>query len=458
MICYTIFKQECCRKSCTLFFRENPLKIVRGSGQYLYDEQGNEYLDCINNVAHVLAHLDIATPHVVNAAAVQNSLLCTNSRFLHDNIVSYAKRLISYFPENLSVCYFVNSGSEATDLALQLARSHTGRKDVIVLEDAYHGHLLSAMNVSPYKFRKINGHKQKKWVHVTPLPCRYRGKFQADQYSDYDSAYAKDFEMLVQDMQARGYPPGAFLAEALPSCAGQIIPPKWYFKNTFAAVRAAGGVCIMDEVQTGFGRIGHHMWAFQLHEVEPDIVTIGKPIGNGHPVAAVVTTPAIAQSHSAIGTGYFNTFGGNPVSLAVTNAVLDVIEKEKLQKHAKEIGEFMLHQLLSLKSRHILIGDVRGVGMFIGIDLVSSPLTKQPATEEAQWILRRLKLRRILMSTDGRHDNVLKFKPPLVFSKDDGKKLIGILDEILTEAERKFGYKSESLGSHSTSDKEDNSC
>ncbi|GFS39297.1 ethanolamine-phosphate phospho-lyase [Trichonephila inaurata madagascariensis] len=381
-------------ESCTLFFEQDPLKIVRGEGQYMYDENGKQYLDCINNVAHV-GH---SHPRVTRAATEQMSLLCTNSRYLHDNLVLYAQKLIATFPPKLNVCYFVNSGSEANDLALRLARAHTGHEDVIVLNGAYHGNLSTSTDMSPMKFEKISGGK-KDYVHVAALPCSYRGEFTKEEYGD-----AVGQKISRQSLQIR--------------------PSSW-------------GVCVADEVQTGFGRVGKHMWAFQLQgeDICPDIVTIGKPMGNGHPVAAVITTKEIARNFKGLGVSYFNTYGGNPVSMAIANAVLEIIEDEDLMTHADVIGQKLIDDLKDLQTRHQIIGDVRGVGFFIGIDLVKDRISKAPATEEAAYIIARMKQEGVLLSAEGKYENVLKFKPPMVFNEENAETLVKKLDSVLTEIE-----------------------
>lgn len=430
--------------SVTLFFKKNPIKIVRGEGQYMYDEKDEQYLDCINNVAHV-GHCH---PHVVKAAAEQMGQIYTNSRYLHDNIVIYAKRLTEYFPKELSICYFVNSGSEANDLALRLARCHTKQKDVISIDGAYHGHLTSTIDMSSYKFTKINGGKKKKWVHVAPLPCSYRGRYTLDDYSadEIGKLYADEVHTLIKNAKVAGRSIAAFIGESMISCGGQVLLPKDYLKNVYKYVRDAGGVCIADEVQVGFGRVGK-MWAFETQGVVPDIVTIGKPMGNGHPVACVVTTQEISKSFERIGTEYFNTYGGNPVSLAVANAVLDVIENERLSEHAVQVGESMMKDLYQLKDKYSVIGDVRGMGLFIGIELVTSRVTKEPATMLAEYVVSKFKEQRILMSTEGKYGNVLKFKPPMVFNHENAKHLLEKLDEILQEVSNSVQARTSSLSS-----------
>ncbi|XP_067422592.1 5-phosphohydroxy-L-lysine phospho-lyase isoform X4 [Emydura macquarii macquarii] len=427
--------------SCKLFFPEDPVKIVRAKGQYMYDEHGKEYLDCINNVSHV-GHCH---PDVVKAAHEQNQLLNTNSRYLHDNLVDYAKRLSKTLPEKLCTFYFLNSGSEANDLALRLARHYTKHEDIIVLDHAYHGHLTSLIDISPYKFRNLEG--QKEWVHVAPLPDTYRGIYRED-HKDSVSAYANEVKKIIEQAQKKGRKIAAFFIESLPSVGGQIIPPAGYFQLIAEHVHKAGGVFVADEIQVGFGRVGKCFWAFQLQgeDFVPDIVTMGKPMGNGHPIACVATTKEIAEAFADTGVEYFNTFGGNPVSCAIGLAVLDVIEKEHLQAHATQVGNFLMELLNQQKVKHPIIGDVRGVGLFIGVDLIKDQGKRTPATEEAAYLITRLKREYILLSTDGPGRNVLKFKPPLCFTMDNAKLVVDKMDEILTDLERE--KTSEPVGKH----------
>uniref|UniRef100_U3KM93 5-phosphohydroxy-L-lysine phospho-lyase n=1 Tax=Oryctolagus cuniculus TaxID=9986 RepID=U3KM93_RABIT len=396
-------------------------------------------------------------PLVVQAAHEQNQVLNTNSRYLHDNIVDYAQRLSETLPEELCVFYFLNSGSEANDLALRLARQYTGHQDVVVLDHAYHGHLSSLIDISPYKFRDLDG--QKEWVHVAPLPDTYRGLYREDHPSPA-AAYASEVERVVRSAQERGRKIAAFFAESLPSVGGQIVPPAGYFSQVAGHIRRAGGLFVADEIQVGFGRVGTHFWAFQLQgqDFVPDIVTMGKSIGNGHPIACVATTQAVAKAFEATGVEYFNTlarcgffspltpcglpiifhlwqFGGSPVSCAVGLAVLDVLEKEQLQAHATCVGRFLMELLRQQKAKHAIIGDIRGAGLFIGVDLIKDKATRTPATEEADYLVSRLKENHILLSTDGPGRNVLKFKPPMCFSLDNAQYLVAKLDAILTDME-----------------------
>ena len=407
---------------------EQPLNIVRGIMQYLYDEDERQYLDAVNNVCHV-GHCH---PAVVQAAQQQMEVLNTNTRYLHDSLVEYAKRLCETLPDELSVCYFVCSGSEANELALRLAKTHTGGTDVIVIDGAYHGNTSALIDISPYKYKGPGGAGAPDHVHEVVMPNVYRGP-----HRDPGTAgeqYAEHVKEAVTDVSRKGEKLAAFFCESLLGCGGQIVLPDRYLQHAFHHVREAGGVCVSDEVQVGFGRVGTHFWGFETQGVVPDIVTLGKPIGNGHPLGAVVTTPEIAASFDN-GMEYFNTFGGNPVSCAVGLAVLDVIEHEGLQEHALAVGDRLKVGLERLKEHHDAIGDVRGMGLFLGVELVTDRETQEPATMLARHVIEDLKCRGILLSTDGAFDNVLKIKPPLVFSQLNADLLVKTLDEVL-EASR----------------------
>ncbi|XP_071107768.1 ethanolamine-phosphate phospho-lyase-like isoform X1 [Haliotis cracherodii] len=422
--------------NCALFFPSDPLKIVRASGQYMYDESGKQYLDCINNVCHV-GHCN---PKVVEAGANQMKVLNTNSRFLHDNIVMLAKRITSTLPKGLSVVYFTNSGSEANDLALQLSRYHTKAKEIIALERAYHGHVISLMSLSTYKMDRLQDGASMipDFVHVASCPDTFRGKYRDCDYSmeELGQKYADDIKDIIDDIHKDGKNVSCYLAESIQSCGGQVIYPPGYLKKVFQYVREAGGVCIADEVQVGFGRAGSHFWAFETQDVVPDIVTMGKPMGNGHPIAAVVTTPEVAASFMSAGVEYFNTFAGNPVSCAISLAVLDVIQEDKLQENAVKVGGYYLDKLKKMKPCYNIIGDVRGVGMFVGIDLVKDHKTREAATKEAEYAITRLKEKGILYSRDGPDRNVLKFKPPMCFTTEDVDNLCTALSEVFEEMEK----------------------
>jgi 4-aminobutyrate aminotransferase-like enzyme/Ser/Thr protein kinase RdoA (MazF antagonist) len=412
--------------SLSLAYRE-PLHIVRGWKQHLFDVGGQAYLDGVNNVCHV-GHCH---PRVVAAARRQMGVLNTNTRYLHANIVEYAGRLVATLPEPFSVCFLVNSGSEANDLALRMAHAYTGRDDLIVVEGAYHGNTAAAVAASSYKFDGPGGEGPAPYVHSVPMPDDYRG---AHRRSDPERGlrYAEAVAQAVRTTQDRGSGPSAFICESLLSCGGQIELPPGYLTAAYGFVREAGGVCIADEVQVGFGRVGSHFWGFETQGVVPDIVTLGKPIGNGHPLAAVVTTPAIARAFDN-GMEYFSTFGGNPVSCAIGLAVLDVIEDEGLQSHALRVGEHLLSGLRSLMKDHPSVGDVRGRGLFLGVELVADPERREPSPDVAAYVVERMKHHGILLSTDGPDHNVIKIKPPMPFTEMDADRVAEVMSAVLSE-------------------------
>ena len=404
-----------------------PLEIVRGWRQYLFDAEGRRYLDAVNNVPHV-GH---SHPRVVRAGQRQMAVLNTNTRYLHELIVRYAERLGATLRPPLTVCYFVNSGSEANELALRLARAYTGKRDVIVVEGAYHGNTSTLVDVSPYKHDGPGGSGAPAWVHKVPMPDLYRGRYRKEE-PNAGERYGGLVAEAVGRIRARGTQPAAFLCESILSAAGQIVLPEGFLTAAYGHVRKAGGVCIADEVQTGFGRVGSHFWAFETQDVVPDIVTLGKPMGNGHPIGAVITTPEIAAAF-ANGMEYFSTYGGNPVSCAIGLAVLDAIADEGLQENAQAVGRDLLAGLRELGGRHPLIGDVRGLGLFLGVELVRDRTTLEPAAEEASYIASRMREKGILVSTDGPLHNVLKIKPPLVFTGEDAEHFVTTLDAVLAE-------------------------
>jgi 4-aminobutyrate aminotransferase-like enzyme/Ser/Thr protein kinase RdoA (MazF antagonist) len=407
----------------SLSYRE-PVRFIRGRAQFLFDETGSPYLDLYNNVCHV-GHCH---PRVVAAGQRQLARLNTNTRYLYDGLVEYAERLCATLPPQLSHCCFVNSGSEANELALRLAWTHTGHRDLVVLDHAYHGHTNTLIDISPYKFMGPGGiGRAQPWVHLAPIPDGYRGAHKG-QDQKAGIAYGDAVGSL---MAALGRPIAGFIVESLPSCAGQIIPPQDYLETAFRHVHRSGGVCIVDEVQTGFGRVGTHFWGFEQQGVVPDIVVMGKPMGNGHPIGAVVTTRVIADSFAATGMEFFSTFGGNPVSCAIGMAVLDVIREETLQANALRVGTALRDGLRSLMDRHALIGDVRGTGLFIGVELVRNRDTLEPATAEAAALVNGLRQRRILTGTDGPFENVIKIKGPLVLTEDDAAYAVAAFDEVL---------------------------
>jgi 4-aminobutyrate aminotransferase-like enzyme/Ser/Thr protein kinase RdoA (MazF antagonist) len=404
-----------------------PLKIVRGRGQYLYDDAGRAFLDVYNNVP-LVGH---SHPRVVAAVQNQIAMLNTNTRYLHDNILRYADRLTKLMPDPLQVCYFVNSGTEANDLALRLARAHTGREDVIVQEHAYHGHSPTMIEMSPSKFNGPGGSGRRAWVHVVPMADDYRGQYRHGE-PELGRKYAEYVSRALEECESEGRQVAAFIAEPLPSVAGQIVFPASYLEKVYERVRAAGGVCIADEVQVGFGRLGTHFWGFETQGVVPDIVVLGKPIGNAFPLAAVVTRREIADSF-ANGMEFFSTFGGNPVACAAGLAVLEVVEEQKLQSNALRVGEFWMGTLHTLQNEFALIGDVRGSGLFLGIDLVNSRESREPATAQASYVVNQLRELGILAGTDGPGRNVIKLRPPLIFSEEDAEFFTATLAKVLLE-------------------------
>jgi 4-aminobutyrate aminotransferase-like enzyme len=324
----------------------------------------------------------------------------------------------------------VNSGSEANELALRLARSYTRCRDVIVLEHAYHGHTSTLIDISPYKFDGAGGTGKKSWVHVAPLADDYRGIYRRGE-PQIGVKYAHQISEICRELQLRGHRP-TFIAETLPSVGGQIVFPPGYLEEAYRRVRGAGGVCIADEVQVGFGRLGSHFWGFETQSVVPDIVVLGKPIGNGFPLAAVITTREIAKAFDN-GMEFFSTFGGNPVACAAGLAVLDVLQDERLQENALRVGGSWMAMLKNLQDKFPLIGDVRGAGLFLGLDLVMSRDTREAAPQQASYIVNRLREEGILAGTDGPLHNVVKLRPPLIFSQGDAEYFCSALASIAGE-------------------------
>ena len=386
---------------------QKPLVILRGAGQYLYDSTARRYLDTVNNVAHV-GH---EHPRVVDAQRRQAALLNTNTRYLHPTIVELAERLTATLPAGLSVVHFVNSSTEANELALRMAEAVTGTRRTLAMSMGYHGNSGRTIEVSAYKFGRHGGQGQPALTHLLPLPDQLRGT-------------GLDPLLHLPEQQC------SFIHESILSCGGQLPLPAGYLTGVYGRIRAGGGICIADEVQTGLGRVGSHYWAFQTQDVVPDVVTIGKPFGNGHPLGAVVCTPKVAEAF-ANGMEYFNTFGGNPVSCAVGLAVLDVVRDEGLQHHAQAVGKYLTELLLALQSDHPLVADVRGRGLFLGVELCGPDVA--PATAPAKYVVNRMRELGVLMSTDGPQDNVLKIKPPLCFTRENADLLVEYLDRVLYE-------------------------
>jgi 4-aminobutyrate aminotransferase-like enzyme/Ser/Thr protein kinase RdoA (MazF antagonist) len=420
------FRQRHLGKNLSVSYQK-PLNMQRGWRQYLFDDTGRRYLDTVNNVAHV-GH---EHPRVVRAGQRQMAVLNTNTRYLHENIIRFSEELLAKFPKELSVAFFVNSGSEANELAMRLAKNFTQQKDMLVVEVGYHGNTQGCVDISSYKFEGPGGKGAPPHTHVTPIPDAYRGIYRGNTV-ETGLKYAAHVGEAAKKLREASRGPAAFICESVISCGGQVTLPTGYLAEAVRQVRSEGGLYIADEVQTGCGRHGQYFWAFEEHGVVPDIVTIGKPIGNGHPVAAVVTTQAIADAF-ANGMEYFNTFGGNPVSCAIGLEVLRVIREEGLQENALEMGAYLSAALHDLANRFPIIGDVRGPGLFLGFELVENPETLAPAAQKTSYLANRMRELGILMSTDGPFHNVLKIKPPLVFGRKDADFLAGTLERVLKE-------------------------
>ena len=409
-------------KSLSLSYEE-PLHMVRGDGVYLIDDLGRRYLDTVNNVAHV-GH---EHPRVVRAGQQQMAVLNTNTRYLHNNINAFTRELLSTFPEELSVVHLVNSGSEANELALRMAQACTGQRDMIAMEVGYHGNTSGCVSISSYKFDGEGGTGAPEHTHIVPLPDRFRGIHRGEDSGPFYAAYVQE---RIEHIHNMGRKPAAFICESIISCGGKIELPDHFLALAYASVRKAGGICIADEIQMGCGRMGEQFWGFQLHGVIPDIVTIGKPIGNGHPLAAVVCTSEVADAF-ANGMEYFNTFGGNPVSCAIGTEVLRVIREEQLQENALETGNYLKAELKKMQKEFPVIGDIRGQGLFLGIELTDDDLN--PQTDKAAYLANRMKELGILMSTDGKDVNVMKIKPPIVFSRNHAEMLLEALQQVFRE-------------------------
>jgi 4-aminobutyrate aminotransferase-like enzyme/Ser/Thr protein kinase RdoA (MazF antagonist) len=406
----------------------NHCKIERGWMQYLYDNTGRRYLDAYNNVPHV-GHCH---PRVVRAGQEQMAILNTNTRYLNDLLTRYAERLAATLPDPLQVCFFVNSGSEANELALRLARAYTGQRDTIVLEAAYHGNTTSLIDISPYKHDGPGGTGAPPWVHTVPIADIYRGAYKAGD-PEAGRKYALPVQEAAEGLRAKGRGLAAYIAESCPSVGGQILFPPGYLAHVYRHVRQAGGVCIADEVQTGYGRIGTHFYAFEAQGVVPDIVVLGKPIGNGHPIGAVVTTPEIATAFDN-GMEFFSTFGGSTVSCAIGLSVLETVLEGNLQAHALRVGERMLAGMRSFVDRYPIVGDVRGSGLFLGVELVRDRETLEPAGEEASFVANRMRKYGILLGTDGPYHNVVKIRPPMPFDEQNADLLVATMGRILSES------------------------
>lgn len=401
-------------------FYANPVHVVRGEGVWLYDPDGNAYLDVYNNVASV-GHCH---PHVVAALSRQAATLNTHTRYINDVILDYAEKLLGYFPPELSHVMFTCTGSEANDLAYRVARSYTGGTGFIVTQLAYHGVTVAISEMSP---SLGNGIKLGPNVRTVPAPDLYRANGQ-----DVGEAFARAVRAAIAEMREAGIKPAALLVDTIFSSDGVFSDPPGFLAPAVAAIREAGGLFIADEVQPGFGRTGEGMWGFQRHGILPDLVTMGKPMGNGHPIAAMVAKPEILEAFGER-TRYFNTFGGNPVSCAVGQAVLEVIEGENIIQNARDTGAYLRDGLRALAGRYEAIGDVRGVGLFIGVELVKDRAARTPDGEITAKMVNGLRERRVLISAAGPHANVLKIRPPLVFRREHADRFLEAMDATLAE-------------------------
>jgi len=400
--------------------------IVEGSMQYLFDDKGRRYLDAVGGI--VTISVGHCHPYVVQKVKEQTELLQhISSIYLHPNVVRYAEMLAGKLPGDLSVCYFMNSGSEANDMALLMARLFTGNYDVVALQNAYHGGGASTMQLTANSAWKYN-YPHHFGVHHAINPNPYRGLWGYDD-PDAGTKYAAEIKNLI-DYATPGRV-AAFIAESIQGVGGAVVYPDGFLKKAYGYIREAGGICIADEVQTGFTRTGTHYWGFENHDVIPDIVTMAKGIGNGVPLAAVVTTPGIASALSC--RIHFNTFGGNPVSCAAGMAVLDIIDRENLQKNALERGHELMEGYRKLMAGHDIIGDVRGRGLMTGIELVKDRRTKEPAREACLRIFERLKDLGLLVGKGGLHSNTLRIKPPMCITRDDVVFLLEVLDIAIGE-------------------------
>jgi alanine-glyoxylate transaminase/(R)-3-amino-2-methylpropionate-pyruvate transaminase len=409
-------------------YYKKPVMFVEGKMQYIWDDTGKRYLDGLAGI--VTISVGHCHPHVVAAATKQNETLQHSTTiYLHPNIAEYAEKLASKMPGDLKVCYFVNSGSEANDLALLMARLFTGNYDLIALRNAYHGGNASGMGVTAHSTWKFNV-PHSFGVHHTLAPYQYRGVFGYDD-PDAGKKYADDVKNLI-DYATPGKVAG-FIAESIQGVGGFVEFPPGYLKHAYEHVRAAGGVCIADEVQTGFGRTGTHYWGFQTQDVIPDIVTMAKGIGNGCPLAAVVTTPEIASVLSQ--KIHFNTFGGNPVVCAIGKAVLEVIDKEKLQENALKMGGIILAGLQKLKTKYKIIGDVRGKGLMLGVEMVKDRVTKEPANAECSQVLEYAREMGLLLGKGGLWGQSIRFAPPMCITRADADFILEVFDAAFAKLE-----------------------
>ncbi len=399
-----------------------PIKMTGAAFQYMYDSEGNTYLDAYNNIPHV-GHCH---PRVVQASRRQMAALNTNTRYLTDQLNNYAERLLAKFPEALSKVFFVNSGSEASDLAIRLSMNHTGNGKIMVMEGGYHGLTRLGIDISHYKYTGPGGHGKADYVIEVLLPDSYKGAYRSRD-ANTGKRYASDVIAMLQTEDPKL---AAFISEPIVGCGGQVPIAAGYLEDLYPAVRERGGVCISDEVQTGFGRLGAYFWGYEMHGVVPDIVVLGKSMGNGYPLSAVVTTNEISASFEG-GMEFFSSFGGNTVSCEIGMAVLGVIEEEELQNNAVDVGNYLKKSIAELMSDCQSIGDVRGEGFFLGVELIKDGDPNKPDTSLANKVQNGLKEAKILVGTDGPDRNVLKIKPPMCFNRQNADQLVAALEQIL---------------------------
>lgn len=406
---------------------KDPVMLVRGWKHHLFDEWGRPYLDAYNNVPHV-GH---AHPRIQAVAADQLKRMNSNTRYLHPAQTAFAEKVLSKLPDPFEVCFFVNSGTEANELALRLARAHTGAKGMVTPDHGYHGNTTGVIDISAYKFNAKGGVGQSDWVELVEVADDYRGRFGRDD-ADRAQKYADLVDPAIAALQDKGHGVAGFIAETFPSVGGQIIPPKGYLPAVYEKIRAAGGVCIADEVQTGLGRLGEYYFGFEHQGALPDIVVMGKPIGNGHPLGVLVTTKAIAESF-AEGPEFFSTFGGSNLSCRIGKEVLDIVDDEGLQANAKAMGDKLMVGLKALEAKYEVVGDVRGMGLFVGVELITDADSRREGTEIASYVKNRMRAHRILLGSEGPKDNILKIRPPLSVDAEGIEMILDALDQILSE-------------------------
>jgi len=409
-------------------FYDKPLQLVRGEGVWLYDVDGKRYLDAYNNVPHV-GHCH---PRVVEALSRQARTLNTHTRYLDETVVSYAERLLSTFRPSLARVFFTCTGSESNELAMRIARECTGNMGVISTAFAYHGNTAAVAQISSVF---TPAEQRGPFVRNVPVMDPYRER-NGRSDEELAGAYAQDVQRAVEDFARHGVGLAAVLFCTAFSSEGLPVVPRGYLAKVADIAHAAGGLLIADEVQAGFGRFGSHMWGHDLHEALPDIVTLGKPMGNGHPLAGVVTTADLMERFSERNM-YFNTFGGNAVSSAAGLAVLDVLQDERLLENARRTGDYVIAGLERLKDKHALIGDVRGRGLFFAVELVKDRASKEPAGAETKRVVNAMRERGVLLSRIGRGDNILKIRPPMPFNVEHADLLITTLDGVMSELSRR---------------------